>query len=97
MFFYTFGDFFYSIIFNFNTLIDTIPSGFFTFTKTHTLFMTFSLNLYLHETLMALIYLLILAALVFLLTLTLTFNTSYFKRNFIYEIVLVAFIIFILF
>lgn len=97
VFFYTFGDFFYSIIFNFNTLIDTIPSGFFTFTKTHTLFMTFSLNLYLHETLMALIYLLILAALVFLLTLTLTFNTSYFKRNFIYEIVLVAFIIFILF
>jgi hypothetical protein len=55
LFFYTFGDFFLSIIFNYNTLIDTIPSGFFTFIKTHTIFMSESSNVFLHDTLFSFI------------------------------------------
>ena len=77
LFFYTFGDFFFSLIFNYNTLIDIIPAGSFTFIKTHTIYMSESLNVYLHDTIFVFILFLLSSAFLFLINLRLTFSYHY--------------------
>ena len=86
LFFYTFGDFFLSLMFNYNTLVDTIPSSCFTFIKTHTIFMTESSNVFLSNTLFIFIVFLFMSACLFLINLRLTFNYNYFRLNYYQEL-----------
>ena len=85
LFFYSFGNFFLSIMFNFNTLTDTIPSGCFSYIKTHTIYMTESSNVFLSDTLFFFIVFLLSSAFLFLVNLRYNFNYSYFKLNFTQE------------
>ena len=85
IFFYSFGNFFLSVMFNFNTLTDTIPSSAFTIIKTHTIFMTESTNLFLSETLFFFIVFLLASSFLFLINLRLNFNHSTFRTSFFYE------------
>ena len=57
---------FLSIMFNYNTLVDTIPSSCFTYLKTHTIFMTESSNVYLADSLLMFILFLLSSAVLFL-------------------------------
>ena len=86
LFFYSFGNVFLSLMFNYNTLTDTIVSGCFTYIKTHTIFMSLSSNLYLGDTLFIFIVFLFLSAFFFLMNLRLTFNYHYFRLNYFTEI-----------
>lgn len=51
-FFFFFGEFLLLITFNFNTISDLIPSNYFTFFKTHTIFLLDNNNSYLTEVMM---------------------------------------------
>jgi hypothetical protein len=93
-FFYTFGDFLLSALFNYNSLIDTIPSGCFTFLKTHTLFMSYSLNVYLSDTIFIFIIFFLTSSLFFLFNLRFVFSYNYYKTNWYQEVGL--FLIFVL-
>ena len=81
LFFYSFGNFFLSVMFNFNTLTDTIPSGCFSYIKTHTIYMTESSNVFLSDTLFFFIVFLLSSAFLFLVNLRYNFNYNYFKLN----------------
>ena len=82
VFFYTFGDFFLSFMFNYNTLVDTIPSGCFTYIKTHTIFMTESSNTYLGDSLFMFILFLLSSAVLFLVGLKTEFSYNYFRFSY---------------
>jgi hypothetical protein len=82
IFFYSFGDFFLSFMFNYNTLVDTIPSGCFTYIKTHTIFMTESSNAYLSDSLFMFILFLLSSAILFLVGLKTEFSYSYFRFSY---------------
>lgn len=89
-FFYTFGDFLLSSLFNYNSLIDTIPSGCFTFIKTHTLFMSYSLNVYLGDTIFIFIIFFLTSSLFFLFNLRFVFSYNYYRINWYQELSLVT-------
>ena len=84
-FFLLVWELFLSVMFNFNTLTDTIPSSAFTIIKTHTIFMTESTNLFLSETLFFFIVFLLASSFLFLINLRLNFNHSTFRTSFLYE------------
>lgn len=97
LFFYTFGDFFFSLMFNYNTLVDTIPSSCFTFIKTHTIFMTESSNVYLSDSLFMFIVFLLSSAFLFLVNHRLAFNYNYFKNNYYADIAMFVVLLYVLF
>lgn len=87
VFFYTFGDFFFSLMFNYNTLVDTIPSGCFTYLKTHTIFMTESSNVYLSDSLFVFILFLLSSSFLFLVNWRLNFNYNHYRLNFLTDFI----------
>lgn len=97
VFFYTFGDVFISLMFNYNTLVDTIPSGCFTFIKTHTVYMTESSNVYLSDSLFMFIAFLLSSAIMFLVNFRLAFNYNYFRGSFFADCIFAAVVFGVLF
>lgn len=69
-------------MFNYNTLVDTIPSGCFTYIKTHTIFMTESTNSYLSDSLFMFILFLLSSAILFLIGLKTEFSYNYFRFSY---------------
>jgi hypothetical protein len=63
--------------FNYNTLSDLIPSGFFSFIKSHAVFMTDSGNVFLSDAILSFVLFFSTAAASFLLNLKYTFTYSY--------------------
>jgi hypothetical protein len=76
-FFFFFGESLLLAMLNYNTLIDLIPSGFFIFTKSHVLFMTFSFNSIISDILFYFILFFALTAIIFLLNLRYTSTYNY--------------------
>lgn len=81
-FFFFFGEFLLLLTFNFNTLIDVIPSNFFMSTKSHVIFLLNNSNSSLNETILLYILFFTGSSLYFLLNLRLSFNYNIFKANF---------------
>ena len=84
-------------MFNYNTLVDTIPSGCFTFIKTHTVYMTESSNVYLSDSLFMFIAFLLSSAIMFLVNFRLTFNYNYFRGSFFADCIFAAVVFGVLF
>lgn len=76
-FFFFFGESLLLLTFNYNTLVDLIPSGFFVFTKSHAVFMTDSSNAFLGDTIFFFILFFTTTAGAFLLNLKYTYTYSY--------------------
>ena len=76
-FFFFFGESLLLITFNYNTLGDSIPSSFFVFTKSHTIFNSFSSNMVLGDTILFFISFFTLMAFTFLLNLRFSHTYSY--------------------
>lgn len=76
-FFFFFGEALILITFNYNTLVDLIPSGFFNLTKSHVIFGTYSSNALISDIVFFYIVFFTTAAAAFLLNLRYTFTYSY--------------------
>ena len=76
-FFFFFGESLLLITFNYNTLVDLIPSSFFVFTKSHIVFQTFSSTLILGDSIFYFIIFFTVAAFTFLANLRFTFSYQY--------------------
>jgi hypothetical protein len=96
-FFFFFGESLLLLTLNYNTLIDLIPSSFFTLTKTHMIFMTFSSNVYLGDTIFYFILFFTSAAFTFLLTLRYTHFYSYHYATVCLDVFLFSLMIWILY
>ena len=80
-FFFFFGESLLLLTFNYNTLTDLIPSGFFVFTKSHVIFNTFSSSAFVGDTIFFFIMFFTSAAIGFLLNLRYSFSYSYTKQT----------------
>lgn len=96
-FFFFFGESLFLILFNFSTLIETIPSNFFFNIKTHVPFVLNYNNFFLNETIMFYIIFFTICAIFFLLNLRYTFNYDYIKTNFFFDSLLLVIVVFFLF
>jgi hypothetical protein len=76
-FFFFFGESLLLLTFNFNTLTDLIPSGFFVFTKSHVIFNTFSSSAFVGDAIFFFIVFFTASAVAFLLNLRYSFSYSY--------------------
>lgn len=76
-FFFFFGESLLLITFNYNTLVDLIPSSFFVFTKSHIVFQTFSSTMALGDSIFFFIVFFSVAAFTFLANLRFTFSYQY--------------------
>lgn len=72
--------------FNYNTLTDLIPSGFFTFTKSHVIFMAESSNAFLGDTIFFLILFFSVTSASFLLNLKHTYAYVYSRGTTVIDI-----------
>jgi hypothetical protein len=95
-FFFFFGESLLLITFNYNTLTDLIPSSFFTFIKTHVIFMTSSNNAFIGDTVLFLILFFSTAAAAFLLNLRFAHSYSYTRETAVIDLVAVLVILFFL-
>jgi len=80
-FFFFFGESLLLVTFNYNTLTDLIPSGFFMFTKSHVIFNTFSSSAFIGDTVFFFIMFFTSAAVGFLLNLRYSFSYSYTRQT----------------
>jgi hypothetical protein len=78
------------ILFNYNTLIDLIPSSFFIYTKSHYVFQTFTSSSTLSNLLMLIIFFFTAMSYLLLSTLTQFSNYKYLTTTFQIEILLVG-------
>lgn len=92
-FFFFFGEFLLLITFNYNTLVDLIPSSFFTTIKSHIIFLMENNNDFLNNTIFFYITSFTLYALLFLLNMRYTFNYNYFSNIVLLDSILVFFVI----
>ena len=92
-FFFFFGESLLLITFNYNTLTDLIPSGFFTFVKAHVIFMTDTNNAYIGDTVLFLILFFSTAAATFLLNLRYAHTYSYLQTTSTLDLIAVVLII----
>jgi hypothetical protein len=76
-FFFFFGESLLLLTFNYNTLIDLIPSSFFVFTKSHVIFNTFSSSSLVGDSIFFFIIFFSSAAFAFLVNLRFTFSYGY--------------------
>jgi hypothetical protein len=88
-FFYFFGESLLLMTFNFNNLNDLIPSSFFTYLKTHMIFLTSNSNSYLNTTIMYYIIFFTTSALLFLLNLKHSFSYNFFKHQFLIDLLFI--------
>ena len=91
-FFFFFGESLLLITFNYNTLTDAIPSSFFTFTKSHTIFNSFSSNAVLGDTVMFFILFFMSTAFMFLFNLRFSHTYSYTRTSALIDLTLISFI-----
>ena len=91
-FFFFFGESLLLLTFNFNTLTDLIPSGFFVFTKSHVIFNTLSSSVFVGDAIFFFIVFFTASAIAFLLNLRYSFSYSYSRSTAIID-VLCCFII----
>ena len=92
LFFFFFGESLLLITFNYNTLTDLIPSSFFTFVKTHTVFMTHSSNAYLSDIIFFFIVFFTTASMSFLVNLRYTHSENYYRLAFSLELIFIILI-----
>lgn len=85
------------ILFNYNTLTDLIPSSFFVYSKSHSVFQTFSSSSFLSASLMLIIYLFTTLSFRFLATLTQFSNYKYLGLVFISEAIISVVVLFLFF
>ena len=86
-FFFFFGESLLLLTFNYNTLTDLIPSGFFVFTKSHVIFNTFSSSTFIGDTIFFFIVFFTTSAIAFLLNLRYTFTYSYTRATSVIDVV----------
>lgn len=89
-FFFFFGESLLLITFNYNTLADLIPSGFFVFIKSHAIFMTDSGNAFLGDAIFFFILFFSTSAASFLFNLKYTYAYSYTKSTSLVDITTVV-------
>lgn len=80
-FFFFFGESLLLLTFNYNSLTDLIPSSFFTFVKSHVIYMTFSSNMFLGDSIFFFILFFSTSSAVFLLNLRYTHAYNYIQRT----------------
>jgi hypothetical protein len=95
-FFFFFGESLLLIVLNYNTLTDVIPSGFFSFTKSHIVFMTLSFNSFIGDVLFYFILFFALTAIIFLVNLRYTSTYNYTNAVAILDIISVLLISYII-
>ena len=86
-FFFFFGESLLLLTFNYNTLTDLIPSGFFVFTKSHVIFNTFSSSTFIGDTIFFFIVFFTTSAIAFLLNLRYSFTYSYTRATSVIDVV----------
>ena len=89
-FFFFFGEFLLLITFNFNTISDLIPSNYFTFFKTHTIFLLDNNNSYLTEVMMFYILFFTTNSFLFLLNLKYSFVYQSFYHQRVLDLILLS-------
>lgn len=89
-FFFFFGEFLLLITFNFNTISDLIPSNYFTFFKTHTIFLLDNNNSYLTEVMMFYILFFTTNSFLFLLNLKYSFVYQSFYHQRTLDLILLS-------
>jgi hypothetical protein len=93
-FFFFYGETLYLITFNYSTLNDSIPSNFFFSIKSHTVFYLNLHGSYLGNTVMFYISFFTLCSFIFLLNMRYNFNYNYLKNVWIFETLIIFFLIF---
>lgn len=96
VFFFSFGESLFSLLFNFSTLTDTISSNFFFSFKYHTIFYLNTHTAYLGNTMMFYIFFFTFSAVIFLLNLRYNFNYFYISNLFFYELILICLLAYLL-
>lgn len=94
-FFFFFGESLLLITLNYNTLTDSIQSGFFIFTKSHTIFNSFSSNTLLGDTIFFFILFFMATSFMFLFNLRFSHSYSYGKISALIDISLISLIMFL--
>ena len=93
-FFFFFGESLLLITFNYNTLVDLIPSSFFTFIKAHVIFMTSTNNAFIGDTVLFLILFFSTASAAFLLNLRFVHSYSYTRETSLIDLMAVSLILY---
>lgn len=86
-FFFFTGEFLLLLIFNYNTLNDLIPSGFFMFIKTHVIFLLENSNAYLNDIIFFYILFFTTCSFIFLITLKYSFNYHYWYSTYLIDLI----------
>jgi hypothetical protein len=89
IFFFSFGESLYLLIFNFSSLTDSINSNYFFIFKNHTIFFINNVSLYLSNTIMFYIIFFTSCALIFLLNIKYTFNYMYLNNLWILDFIFI--------
>ena len=89
-FFFFFGEFLFLVTFNFNTLVDLIPSSYFTCFKSHLIFMLDNGSSWLGDSIFFYILFFTTSALLFLFNLKFTFIYEFFKHQYVLEFTFIA-------
>lgn len=88
-FVFFFGEFFFSLVFNFSTLTDLITSNFFLSLKKNSIFNLNTANQFLLDTINFYIYFFAISALLFLITIKLNFNYKLIDFFFLFDLVFI--------
>lgn len=96
IFFIFFGEFLFSIMYNFSTLTDAISSNYFFFFKSHSIFFLNNSSELLSNLLMSYIYFFLVTGVYFLITLKYSVNSFYYKTTLIFDKIILILIILIL-
>ena len=89
-FFFFFGESLLLVTLNYNTLVDSVPSSFFVFTKSHTIFNSFSSNALLGDTILFFILFFTSTAFTFLLNLRFSHSYNYTRSSAILDFLLIS-------
>ena len=88
-FFFFFGELLLLLTFNYNNLTDLIPSSYFNIIKTHVIFLTDNGSSYLNNIIFFYILFFTTCSLIFLFNLKYSFNYSFFKYQFILDLLFI--------
>jgi hypothetical protein len=95
LFFFFFGDTFLSVLLNYNTLSEVIPSSYFLVSKEHTLFMLVTSTSWLSDSIFFYIITLTTLSIMFLLNMRYTFTYNYYSAVYLFDVlVLSSFLVF---
>ncbi len=94
-FVFFFGEFLFSLVFNFSTLTDIIPSNFFLSLKKNSIFNLNTANQFLLDTINFYIFFFAISSIFFLLTIKLNFNYKLIDFFFLFDIIFISLIVLI--